>query len=321
MTMTKEQYNEKMYKCYVPESTDGKAIDKKAVLGNRKIESIFVPYGITDIGDWAFAHCMKLKEVWLPDTLTEIGREIFQDDKILDRIYLYSKKENALGQAVSQDEYYVYEEAAELTAYAVKCFKKSEYINNTLLFGQMVCGAFDAKKGYDQKNKSWLNCFDEALAEYIREPDDAGFNPFLAGGEEDYEDPENDIEYFKTNQRIKKCGFIFARLKFEDCINKQNISDGSKIYGVYEGFDERLDCFNDYMKNHKEEAIRFIADKKQESYNYLKIYAEHGFIGETDIQKLLDRFSDDDYIESKAYLIKYKDEKFGNKEVWDMFKI
>ena len=66
--------------------------------------------------------------------------------------------------------------------------------------------------------------------EYINEPDDTGFNPFLAGGEEDYEDPENDPEYFKMNKRIKKCGFILERLKFDENIKKQNDYDHSKIY-------------------------------------------------------------------------------------------
>ena len=321
MLMTKEKYNEKMNKCHIPESIDGKTIERKTVLGNQKIESIFVPYGIRNIGDWAFAHCMKLKEVWLPDTLEELGRDIFQDDKMLEKIYLYSKRKKASDKSALEDEYFVFEEAAGLVTFAVKCFEKSEYINNTLLIMQTNFETDSDNKFNDFKKKSWLNSFDEALLEYINEPDDTGFNPFLAGGEEDYEDPENDPEYFKMNKRIKKCGFILERLKFDENIKKQNDYDHSKIYGLYEGEDDSIKHFVEYMKANKEEAIRFIVEKKQESYGYLKIYAGYGLIEEEEITELLETFLDDDYIESKAYLIKYKEDNFGKKDVWDMFKI
>lgn len=321
MLITKEKYNEKMNKCHIPESIDKKTIEKKAVLGNRKIESIFVPYGIRNIGDWAFAHCMRLKEVWLPDTLEELGRDIFQDDKMLERVYLYSKRQKASDKSDFEDEYFVYDEAAGLVTFALKCFKKSEHINNALLIRGTDFGAESENRINNFEKKSWIYSFDEALSEYINEPDDEGFNPFLAGGEEDYEDPENDPEYYKKNKRIKKCGFILERLKFDENIKKQNDCDYSKIYGFYEGEDESLKHFVEYMKTHKEEAVRFIAEKKQESYGYLKIYAGYGFIEEEEIPELLELFTDDEYIESKAYLIKYNEENFGKKDVWDMFKL
>ena len=276
MTINKNQYEEKLNKLYVPDISGDNDIPKKAVLGNQKVDIIFIPYGVISVGDWAFAHCMKLKEIWLPDTIKDFGRDVFLDDNRLEKIFVYSKK--------VKDEYTVYDDISELLAIAVKCFKKSDVYNLN-----------------DLGSQAWFEWFDTNLRSYIDEPDDAGFNPFLAGGEEDYEDPENDIEYYSKKQCEKKCGAIYSRIRVNN--------------------NEYINYYINYLKNHKEEALQFVLDKKQESYEYFKLYAENGLIDKDDISFLLDKFSDEDYIECKAYLIKYKEKHFDNESVWDMFSL
>ena len=279
MTINKNQYEKKLNKLYVPDISDDNYVPKKAVLGNQKVDIIFIPYGVISVGDWAFAHCMKLKEIWLPDTVKDFGRDVFLDDNRLEKIFVYSKQ--------ADEAYKVFDDISELLTIAVKCFKKSDIYNLNNL-----------------GNQAWLEWFDENLRAYIDEPDDAGFNPFLAGGEEDYEDPENDIEYYKKKQREKKCGAILVRLKSE------NVPTA-----------EYMDVYKSYIASHKEDTIMYILGKKHESFNYLKIYGEHGFIKETDIPYLLEAFSDEQYIENKAYIIKYKEENFAGKNIWDDFKL
>ncbi len=280
MLVNEKQFNDKMNKGLVPDIVNDNEIPKKAVLGNRNVDMIIVPYGVKEIGDWAFAHCPMLKEIWLPDTVEKYGRDIFLDDDKLEKIVVYSKQE-------TEQLYYVNEDMPELFAIAVKCFEKSETYRFSNLF-----------------DESWLKWFDSNLSDYIDEPDETGFNPFLAGGEEDYEDPENDIEYYKKKQRERKCGAILKRLK--------SAKEPSVSY---------MEKYKAHINKHKSDAIRFILDNKQESFNYLKIYAEHDFIEEKDIPSLLESFSDESYIDSKAYIIKYKEQHFKNKNIWDDFKL
>lgn len=279
MLISKKQYEDKMNKSLIPDISDGE-VPKKALLGNQKVDIIFVPYGVNRIGDWAFAHCVRLKEIWLPDTVKDFGKEVFLDDMALEKIVVYSGQEK-------EQMYYANEDISELLAIAVKCFEKS--------------GIYHFSNISDD---SWLDRFDANLTDYIDEADEAGFNPFLAGGEEDYEDPENDIDYYKKKQREKKCGAILVRLKSEN------------VPAAY-----YMDVYKSYIAFHKEDTIMYILGKKHESFNYLKIYAEHDFIKEADIPYLLEAFSDEQYIDSKAYIIKYKEQNFAGKNIWDDFKL
>ncbi|MBQ9610294.1 MAG: hypothetical protein IJV15_12740 [Lachnospiraceae bacterium] len=290
MTINRQQYEEKLNKCFVPDVSGDDVIPKKAVLGNQKVDIILIPYGTKCVEDWAFAHCTHLKEIWLPDTIMVFGRDVFLDDKALERVVVFSKKEEKPNGDKKEDDYYVYDDVAELLAIAVKCFEKSDTYNFSNL-----------------SSAEWFEWYDANLTDYIEKSDEDGFNPFLAGGEEDYEDPENDIEYYSRKQREKKCGAIFERLKVYDRLSSQS--------------EKNISAYTTYLKSNKEEALQFILDKKQESYDYFKIYAEHEFIEEKDIPMLLDRFSDEDYVECKVYLLKYKERHFNNINVWDMFEL
>ncbi|MBQ9200385.1 MAG: leucine-rich repeat protein [Lachnospiraceae bacterium] len=296
MIIGEKQFNEKINKCHVPDINLDE-VSKKAMLGDKNVDLIFVPYGIKRIGDWAFAHCIRLKEIWLPDTLKGFGKDVFLDDINLEKIVVYSKIKNEseshsknsteLYDDKKEQMYFVNDDISELLAIAVKYFKNGEAYN----FSRLI----------DDK---WLEWFDTNLLAYIDEPDDSGFNPFLAGGEEDYEDPENDINYYKKKQREKKCGAILVRLKA-----------AQKPTAAY------IEKYKKFINAHKKETIMFMLDKKHESFSLLKIYTEYDFIEETDIPYLLESFSDEQYIDCKAYIIKYKDHNFGKKSIWDEFKL
>ncbi len=48
-----------------------------ASLIDRSIKSINIPYGITQIGDYAFGLCYRLSSVTIPDSVTHIGNQAF----------------------------------------------------------------------------------------------------------------------------------------------------------------------------------------------------------------------------------------------------
>ena len=58
-------------------SPNKKGLSPDAESLRRSIESVSLPYGITDIGKGAFSNCASLKEMVLPDTVTRIGEKAF----------------------------------------------------------------------------------------------------------------------------------------------------------------------------------------------------------------------------------------------------
>ena len=63
----------KVYAC----DAEGKQTDPAAEIGNNTVTNLFVADGVKKIEDEAFQSCEELKEVTMPDTVTEIGQYAF----------------------------------------------------------------------------------------------------------------------------------------------------------------------------------------------------------------------------------------------------
>ena len=53
--------------------TGGENIDERAFSGCRWLKNITIPDSVTNIGDWAFSGCSGLKSITIPDSVTSIG--------------------------------------------------------------------------------------------------------------------------------------------------------------------------------------------------------------------------------------------------------
>ena len=53
-----------------------------------EVQAVVLKEGVTNIGNYAFAHCTNLQEVTIPDTVTSIGRFAFADCPKLKRIFI-----------------------------------------------------------------------------------------------------------------------------------------------------------------------------------------------------------------------------------------
>ena len=54
----------------------------------RDIESVFIPDGVTEIGDNAFKNCTALKNVWISETVKNIGASAFEGCSALESVFL-----------------------------------------------------------------------------------------------------------------------------------------------------------------------------------------------------------------------------------------
>ena len=64
-------------------------IDRKHFFGNRDLVSYVVPENVTEIGDWAFARCRRLRWVAMPMGLERIGKDAFAECESLVAAYIY----------------------------------------------------------------------------------------------------------------------------------------------------------------------------------------------------------------------------------------
>lgn len=63
------------------------------------IESIFIPEGVTTIGDNAFKDCISLKSVWISGTVKTIGASAFKDCTALESVFLAEGVQNIFSHA------------------------------------------------------------------------------------------------------------------------------------------------------------------------------------------------------------------------------
>ena len=167
--------------CYGEEN---RIIRKKQYCGDKSLRSFVVPEGTTEIGDWAFSRCGELRKIDVPVSVVYIGKEAFTGcDKLKEATLYGGAKPFADG-------------LKGTLAIALRFFPDAE---------QMLQAG---KEGEDK----YLAVWDLACHRFLERPDEEGYRPFLAGGEEDYEEEEAGRDKFCRVRRHIKVKIILERL-------------------------------------------------------------------------------------------------------------
>lgn len=156
-------------------------IDKKAFFNSRMLTEVVLPDSIESIGNWAFAHCRRLKKVELPGRRMQLGRDLFIGDEGLEEIVLRPQQADT---------------AAMLAAAATK-------MGDPYLFSIDDAGSFE-----------WMQRWDARMLVILREPDSTGFEGQIMTGEEDY--VATDFGRFVRKKREAKVRLAFLRLLHPD---------------------------------------------------------------------------------------------------------
>lgn len=164
----------------------GAIIRKKQFWGEKTLKTYIVEDGTTEIGDWAFAGCAELARISVPLSVERIGREAFSGCEKLKEVELRGdcfdeKKSRA---------------CAEMMAFAVRWFPEAAELIVARRAGM----------------ESWLEAWDQAGLKFLERPCEEGFRPFLAGGEEDYEDDEKALKNHCHERLLTKANLILTRL-------------------------------------------------------------------------------------------------------------
>nr|MCR5511868.1 hypothetical protein [Lachnospiraceae bacterium] len=134
-------------------------IPAKAHMSDKSIIHEYVSPDILSIGPWAYSGCSNMTDIRLTAGC-DVANTAFKGCDELEYIYLYRKDDPDYVNHINISPY--------LLALMIKAWPKET--------SGLIRIASD--------NETFLREFDDRMTHYMLEPDETGFVPFLAGGEE-----------------------------------------------------------------------------------------------------------------------------------------
>lgn len=181
---------------FIPEQIEERpvtVIGKKAFLGAKELQQLFLPESILAIQDWAFACCSALKALVLPRKKFDTGQGILKDCVRLQQIAAVNG-----GGAVP---------------ISIEALSERETQLSRLLAA--VMGSLDAFylfEPLEAGSESWLERWDARMLSLMAQEDAEGFSKMLLCGEEDYGSKENNLDYYIEQRRRFKVRLAMLRL-------------------------------------------------------------------------------------------------------------
>lgn len=214
----------------------------KEYMNNGALTEHIIPPDITCVGEWAFARCRNLRSIHIPAGCA-VSNRAFENCPSLSEVYIYhdSPDEPAAGYP-------------HLLALALRTWDREAAV--------LIDNAADPD--------SFTDYFDSRLRRYINTPDDDGFDPFLAGGEEDYDNTTALNDHIR-GVRMAKAELIYERL----CITAPITEDMRSV------FLDRL------IKYNPEISFAVLTPPSDHNEAYRNLYFELGLSRLTDTGTLL----------------------------------
>lgn len=264
-------------------------INKKEYLGRTDITQIIVPSKVLNIENWAFAQCTNLREIAIPITLDIMGKDVFLDCNRLEYIFFYGAKlvdeEKFFDNVKEQDRF-----LARMTSIAFLKFDEVE-LRDIKSVG----------------TREWIGKWDKTCLEYINQPHGLKFSPFLAGGEEDYIDKENNYEYYCHMKRLEKVGVILTRLLSAD------------VFTLNKDIEDKYISFLKGLMPDGE-SVQALVEAGDMANEFYKLYDRYEIINGDNIDIVLSA-TPEECVELKALLLRKKSECTKDDNVWDAFSL
>lgn len=254
----------------VPAQIEGKPvtrIGKKAFLSNKAVKEITLPDAVSQIGDWAFACCAKLTKIVLPYRRLEAGQGIFRD--------CFSLTQIVDGLTDAQDKNMT--DVSYLMAAAV-CAMDAFY-----LFDLGAAGSAE-----------WFAGWDARLRTVMERPDAEGFSKMLLCGEEDYGSRENNLDHYTGQQRRRKVRLAMCRLMHDSFLAEAD-----------------REALNAYLLAHRkgqetEETWRVVLEEHGDELFFYRFLTKIGAVDKENVQAMLADLGER-HTEMKACLMEYCD--------------
>ena len=254
-----------------------------------------MPGEVRTIGDWAFAGCRELVRIALPLGIEQIGRDAFQGCDKLEEAFVYQSEGSFCEEAARSEAERV---GAGLLALALRYFPEASILLATMREG----------------GNSWTCAWDEACKKFLEEEDAVGFRPFLAGGEEDYEDAAKALEEHCRKKRLIKAEMIYKRLAMmEICDPLDAVEDHGGSRSGCSGDAGTLRAFYEERLRENDMASDYLMRIWQRPKLAVQIYDKAGVLTSESIQKLLAKIPEEK-VELRAALLRIRNAN-GNSDI------
>lgn len=266
---------------------------------------VSVPSRIEDlpvaaIGKKAFLSDKKIKKIILPDSIKEIEDWAFARCSRLEGITI--PKEAHLGKGL-------FLECGNLRE--IHFAKRNEDIEEQLqeslpfLFAAVpvMLAAEYLFVPKEAGTKQWLQKWDARMLTILRKDDQEGYTKVILCGEEDY---GNNPEDFAREKRKAKVRLAFLRLLHPYSLSVEIEKELKEYLVEHTKGCETEETWEVLLLEHGDEA------------GYFQLFAEIGCVTEENFQDIL-RDMKEEHAEMKAFLIRYKEENIGYRDIFEDF--
>lgn len=240
------------------------AIAKKAFLSKKNLREVSLPDTVTEVGDWAFAYCDNLEQVELPGHAVWFGKAVFLDCEKLKYLYTGRRSTNKV---------------APLLAVAVTQMQ-AQYL-------------LDVEEAGSQE---WLAKWDAKMLEILNRPDAEGFSRQILCGEEDYGSTDRDA--YMNEKRKGKVRLLLLRLLYDE-----NLSEKLRSISTQYLREHTKGCIS-------EEAWQVVLQEHGNDREYYQLFAELECLTEENFEDIIEDIGEE-YPEMKAYFMRHKEERIG----------
>ena len=233
-------------------------IPAKAHMSDKSIIHEYVSPEIKKIGPWAYSGCSNMTDIHIGADC-EVENTAFKGCDELSYINLYSVDDSSYVNHINVSPY--------LLALSIKAWPKET--------SSLVRSASD--------NAAFMCQFDGRMINYLKEPNETGFVPFLAGGEEDYDDNDAALLRFSESVLRLKLLMIYERILISRS-DPENLSVQETVYASYLRF---------IRENNPDPAFTVLTEAKEHRLEFADLYFELGLNKEASNEELLKLASSD----------------------------
>ena len=246
-------------------------IPAKLHLGDQKLPYDIIPQGVKALGDWAYAHCSTLAWIALPSSLEQLGRDVFLGCDNLQQVYLFG--ESAFSGPFSP----------EHPSYLPACLNAM----TIRFFSDPLPLLFAAQIPAPESLRMW----DDACLSFCMRPSDQDFRPFLAGGEEDYTEGEDQYDAHLRKQNHIRARMLYLRLLSE------------KVSSFLLTDDQKERFFSLFRTN--PEALSLLSRIDSHYYETAELYREAGLLSPETLPAVIESLPPS-RIEMKSALLSFQ---------------
>ena len=263
-------------------------------MGDKNLISVIIPSEIVNIEDWAYANCENLREIWIPCGC-RVSNKAFIRCNNLSSVHLYQKASETPVNSYP-----------DLLGLAIRTW----------------CSDTDMLISQASEDDMFLEYYDDKLARYLNEPDDKGFKPFLAGGEEDYADENDEYERYVDQTRRNKILLIYERLCYkspDQCLGEGEHIDTTDISHERTSTDSSYpdhinQAYIDYLRSFNPDiSFCILTARNANTESYQKIYFDLGLDKDVDPEILLGMAGQDTAL--RAMIIEHRSSAFNDRYI------